>query len=182
MRLVIFSLAAGAAMWILGFVFYGLLSHLGWSAAPEATQLALHEALKALPGNGTYVVPAPDTPALVAAYQAGPIAQITYHAAGGPVADPLVFVGGFFQFTLVAALIGWLIAGLGNRIDIIGRIRVVLGLAAIAVVFLDLSDAIWMRGDWQHAIYTAVADFIILGTGGLIMARWYVNRRSNTLR
>lgn len=182
MRLVVFSLAAGAAMWVLGFVFYGLLFHFGWSTAPEATQLALHEALKALPGTGTYVVPTPETPALVAAHIAGPTAQISYNATGSPVADPVIFVGGFFQFTVVAALIGWLIAGLGNRIDIIGRIRVVLALAAIAVVFLDLSDAIWMRADWQHAIYTAVADFIILATGGLIMARWYVSRRSNNLR
>jgi|GEM_PF-2378037 len=182
MRLVIFSLAAATAMWVLGFVFYGLLFDVGWATAPEATQLAIQSALKALPHSGTYVVPMGESPAMMQAYAAGPVAQISYNSGGFPMADPAVFVGGFVQFFVVALMIGWLLSGLGDRVDVIGRVRVVLALAAVAAVYIDLADPIWMRGDWRHALFTAGVDFLILGTGGLIMARWFVLRRVSGLR
>lgn len=181
MRLVIFSLAAGVAMWLLGFVLYSLMFNMGWSTAPEATQLAIQEALRALPGSGTYVIPTGETPAMLEAYAAGPIAQVNYSAVGYPAFSPMVLLGGLFQFAVVAAMIGWLLDGTSKRLDLVGRIRLVLGMAAVAVVYIHLADPIWYHGDWRNALYKSFADFIILGTGGLIMARWYVLRRSNRL-
>ncbi len=177
MRLLVGSLLAGAAMWILGFVFYGLLFNVGWATAPEATQLAIQSALKALPGTGTYVVPSGETQSMMDAYAAGPVAQIAYNAGGFPMLDPVTFIAGYVQFAVVAAMIGWLLSALGDRIDVIGRIRVVLGMAAVAVVYIHFANPIWYHGDWRNALFKSVADFVILGTGGMIMARWSAMRR-----
>ena len=176
MRFVIGSLVAGAAMWILGFVFYGLLFNVGWATAPEATQLALQSALKALPGSGTYIIPMGETKTMLDAYAAGPVAQVNYSARGYDPLSLLVFVGGFVQFSVVAAMIGWLLGALGSRVDLIGRFRVVLGMAAVAVVYIHLADPIWYHGDVRNAVFKSVADFVILSAGGLVMARWFVRR------
>ena len=141
MRLIMFSAAAGAAMWILGFIFYGLLFNLGWATAPEATQLAVQSALRALPGTGTYVIPMGETKAMLDAYAAGPVAEISYNSRGYAPFDPVTFVAGFFQFAVVAAMIGWILSALGDRVDVIGRVRVVLGLAAVAAVVTRASQS-----------------------------------------
>ena len=177
MRLIVGALVAGAAMWVLGFVLYGVFFGMGYGSAPDATQLAIQTALKALPASGTYLIPVGDTPALARAYAAGPVAQISYNAGGFPMADWRVFVGGYVQFAVVAAMLGLLLRGLGDRVDGLGRARVVIGLAAIAVVYIHFADPIWLHGDWKHALWTSFADMVVLGTGGLIMARWFVARR-----
>ncbi|QXQ04750.1 hypothetical protein KX816_10520 [Sphingosinicellaceae bacterium] len=182
MRFVIGSLVAGAVMWLLGFVFYGLLFDVGWATAPEATQLAIQSALKALPHTGSYAIPMGETPAMMAAHASGPIAQVVYNARGYPMVDPATFIGGFVQFAVVAAMLGWLLHGLGARVDFIGQARVVIGLAAVAVVYIHLADPVWYHADWRNAVFKSVADLVILSAGGLVMARWFVTRRSTGLR
>ncbi len=174
-RLLIGALAAGAVMWLLGFVLYGLLFNVGWSQAPEATQIAIQSALKALPGSGTYYIPVGETPGLMAAFTKGPVAQISYNASGFPAVDTTVFIAGYIQFVVVAAMIGWLLAGLGQA-NFGAGLRVVCGLAAIAVVYIHLADPIWYHADWRNPLYKTVCDFIILSAGGLVMARWFVRR------
>ena len=174
-RLVIGALAGGAVMWVLGFVLYGVLFDVGWSSAPEATQLAVQQALKSLPGSGTYFVPIGETKTMLDAYAAGPIAQISYNAGGFPPFSPTVFIAGFVQFTVVAAMIGWLLLGTGLA-TFGARARVVCGMAAIAVVYIHLADPIWYHADWRNPLYKTLADFIILSAGGLVVARWFVPR------
>lgn len=176
-RLAIGALAAGAVMWLLGFVLYGVLFDVGWSTAPEATQLALQQALKALPASGSYYIPTGQTPAMMAAFQAGPVAQIHYNAHGFPAFDGVTFAAGFVQFAAVAAMIGWLLGGLGERAaSFAARARVVCGMAAIAVVYIHFADPIWYHADWRNPLYKSLCDFIILSAGGLVMARWFVRR------
>ena len=182
MRFVIGSVVAGAIMWLLGFVFYGLLIDYGWATAPEATQLAIQSALKALPHSGTYAIPMGETPALLKALATGPVAQISYTASGSAPIDTTTLVGGFIQFAVVAAMLGWLLRGLGERVDFLGQARVVFGLAAVAVVYIHFADPIWYHSDWRNPLFKSVADFVILSTGGLIMARWFTPRRSRGLR
>ncbi len=174
-RLAIGALAAGAAMWLLGFVLYGLLFDVGWSHAPEATQLAVQAALKALPGSGAYYIPVGETPAMMGAFEKGPVAQVFYNASGYPAVDPTVFIAGYVQFAVVAAMIGWLLTGLGMA-SFAARARVVCGMAAIAVVYIHIADPIWYHADWRNPLYKTVCDFIILSAGGLVMARWFVRR------
>ena len=176
MRLIIGGVVAGIAMWFLGYVFYGVLFGYGWSVAPEATSLAIQAALKALPHSGQYIIPRGDTPAAIAAYQAGPIAEISYNTQGFPMLDPVSLTGGLFQFVVVAAMVGLLLQGLGQR-GFGERARVVIGLAAVAVVYIHFASPIWYHGGWRHALFLSVADFVILTAGGLVMARWFVRVR-----
>jgi hypothetical protein len=172
-RLIVGGLVAGIVMWLLGYVFYGLLFGYGWASAPESVNLAIQSALKALPGSGQYIVPGGDTPAMVAAYQAGPIAEISYNVKGFAMFDPASMFGGLFHFIVVATMVGLLIRNLGSR-GFGDRARVVVGLAATAVVYIHLAGPIWYHGIWRHALFLTVADFVILTAGGLIMARWFV--------
>ncbi len=172
MRFAITSLAAGAVMWLLGFILYGLLFNIGWASAPEATQLAIQQALKALPHSGSYFIPTGDTPAMMNAFVAGPVAQISYNSAGFPMVDTVTFIAGFVQFSIVAAMIGWLLSALPAP----ARLRVVIGMAAIAVVYIHFSDPIWYHSDWRNPLYKSFADVIILTAGGFVMARWALRR------
>lgn len=174
MRFVITSLAAGAVMWLLGFVLYGVLFGVGWASAPEATQLAIQQALKALPHSGSYYIPTGESPAMMNAFAAGPVAQISYNSSGFPVVDTVTFIAGFVQFSVVAAMIGWLLSAL--PLGLAGRLKVVIGLAAIAVVYIHLSDPIWYHSDWRNPLYKSFADLIILTAGGFVMARWALRR------
>ncbi len=178
MRFVVGSLAAGAAMWLLGFVFYGIFFSVGYATAPDATQLAIQSALKELPGSGAYYIPTGESPAMMKAFEAGPLAQVSYTVSGAPFFDLSTFVAGYIQFSIVAAMLGMLLRGLNGRIDFLGQIRIVLGLAAVAVVYIHLADPIWYHSDWRNPVYKSVADFVILSAGGLIMARWFVARRT----
>lgn len=176
-KLVIGSLVAAIAMFLLGFVFYGVLMHLGWSTAPEATQLAVQEALKALPGTGTYAIPGGESPAMIAAYAAGPVAQIQYNAGGFPMMDPAVFAGGYVHMAVSVFLVGLLLWNLRDRlVSFAERAQVVIAVAAIFCVYIHLAGPIWYHTDWRNALYKVVADMIIYVTGGLILARWFVPR------
>ena len=107
LRLLVGTLPAAVVMFLLGFVFYGTpLQMLGWTKAPLATQLAVQQALKALPQSGTYVIPSGDTPGATAAYGNGPVAQIQYNSGGFAMVDPGVFAGGFVQMAVSVFLLG----------------------------------------------------------------------------
>ena len=83
-RLVIGSVVAAVAMFILGFIFYATpLMKLGQADAPVATQLAVQEALKMLPKSGTYFIPFSATDAsIMAAHEAGPTAVVKVNMTG----------------------------------------------------------------------------------------------------
>ncbi len=177
-KLVIGSLVAAVVMFLLGFVFYGLLMHLGWSTAPEATQLAVQEALKALPGSGVYTIPAEGSDALAAATAAGPVAQISYHAGGVKMVDPVIFAGGYVHMAVSVFLVGLLLWNLRDRVATFAeRAQVVVAIAAIFSVYIHLAAPIWYHGDWRNALYLCLADTVIYVAGGLIVAKWFLPRR-----
>lgn len=174
LRLLVGTLPAAAVMFLLGFVFYGTpLQMLGWTKAPLATQLAVQQALKALPESGTYVIPSGDTPGATTAYGNGPVAQIQYNSGGFAMVDPKVFAGGFVQMAVSVFLLGCIL--LTTAATSFGaRVRLVSGVAATAVVYLHLAGPVWYHTDWRNAVYTAVADFIVLTAGGMVLARWFI--------
>ena len=176
-RLVIGSLVAAVAMFLLGFVFYGLLINLGWSTAPEATQLALQQALKALPHSGVYAIPSGETPTMMAAFQAGPIAQVSYNSGGYSMADPVIFAAGYVHMAVSVFLVGLLLWNLRDRlVTFAERAQVVIAVAAIFSVYIHMAAPIWYHGDWRNALYLCLADTVIYVVGGLIIVRWFLPR------
>lgn len=175
-RLMIGSLVAAIAMFMLGFVFYGTpLFNLGWvEAAPEA-QASIQAALRVLPRTGTYVIPSGETPAAIAAYAAGPVAQIAYNERGFAMVDPGSLAGGYVHMAVSVFLLGCVLLTVPATF-FAARARLVIGVAAVAVVYLHIAGPVWYHTDWRNALYKAVADFVVLTAGGLIVARWFVRR------
>lgn len=174
-RLLIGSLIGALAMFVLGFIFYGPLIGLGFAQAPIETQIAVQTALKSLPGTGVYLIPFGNTPAEIAAYQQGPIAQIYYTARGYPIPHVPTLVGGYVQMAVSVFLVGLLLWGVRDQVrDFASRARIVIGVAAIGSVYLNLSGPVWYHAPWHNALYVAAVNFLILMVGGLILARWFV--------
>lgn len=178
-RLVLGSFVAALAMFLIGFVVYGTpLMQVGFASAPEAVQLDIQTALKALPGSGAYVLPSPSTPALTAAFAAGPVAVIHYNASGFAAFDKAQMLTGYGHMLISATLLNLALWGIRGRIpDFAGRARLVIGMALAMVVFTNLSDPVWFHQDWRSAIFVATSNFVSLVVAGCILARWFVPAR-----
>lgn len=124
--------------------------------------------LKALPADGFYAIPNPETPAGQAAFESGPTAFVHFRAAGRPVFDPLMLVKGIVHYFLIALLIG--VALRGVPADARSRLALFLGL--IAVGYIHIAGGIWWGYNWTTVLFFAVADFAIIAGGGLVMARF----------
>lgn len=179
LRVLIGSLASAVVMFLIGFIAYGTpLMRLGYARTTDAVQIDVQTALKALPGTGTYVIPSGDSAATTAAFANGPVATINYNAGGFAMVDPQVMLTGFIHMFIVALLLGMTLWGVRGRVpDFASRARLVIGMALVAVVFIDLSEPIWFHHDWRNALYVAAVNFISLCAAGCILARWFVPAR-----
>ena len=179
LRVLTGSLIGAVVMFLIGFLAYGTpLMRLGYGQATDAVQLDVQAALKALPGTGTYVIPSGDSAATTAAFANGPIATINYNAGGFAMVDPQVMLTGFIHMFITALLLGLTLWGVRGRIpDFASRARLVIGMALVAVVFINLSEPIWFHHDWRNALYVGAVNFISLCAAGYILARWFVPAR-----
>ena len=118
LRVLIGSLLAAVVMFLIGFMAYGTpLMRLGYATATPAVQLEVQAAMKALPGTGTYVIPAGESPETTSAFANGPIAVIGYNAGGFAMVDPSVMLTGFIHMALTCLLIGVVLYGVRRRIS-----------------------------------------------------------------
>jgi hypothetical protein len=173
-RLLIGSLVAAVAMFLIGFAFYGtpLFSN-AYKTAPFETQLSVQQALKALPASGTYFIPMGEDEAAMAAHRAGPTAMLRVNLKGSEMMDPMVMVKGFVHMAICAFLLGLLLLRVAPRIWNFGERMAIVVLASLAVViFSRLGEPIWFGADWPFTLYVAVADLISLIVAGFILARF----------
>jgi len=176
LRVLIGSILAAVAMFLIGFIAYGTpLMKLGYATATPAVQLDVQAALKALPGTGTYVIPAGETTETTAAFANGPVAVIGYNAGGFAMVDGTVMLTGFIHMLLTCLLIGAVLYGVRRRIPDSGeRLKLVFGIAAIGAIFINLASPIWFHTDWRNALYLGGVNFISLAVAGVILAKWFV--------
>lgn len=175
-RLLVGSLVAAVAMFLIGFVFFGtpLFSN-AYKTAPFETQMAVQEALKALPASGTYFIPMGEDEAAMAAHRAGPTAMLRVNLAGSEMMDPMVMVKGFVHMVVSAFLLGLLLLRVAPKIWNFGERMAVVVLASLAVVvFVRLGEPIWFGADWPFTLYVAVTDLISLVVAGFILAKWFL--------
>ena len=176
-RVIIGSVAAAIAMFIIGFIFFATpLYKLGTSNLDNARAATVQQTLAAnLPATGTYLIPGADTPEKTVMYGQGPIATVHYNIRGFPVADPAVLVGGFMFDFFIALLIGLALVTIADRVhDFASRAKLVITFSVAAAAFIHLGEPIWYHHDWGHFIYLFVADALMLSAGGLIIARWFL--------
>ena len=171
--LAIGSIAAAVVMFALGFVFFDLLGAQAWTPLAPDSAKGVQDALgAALPGTGTYMVPAEPE-----GWMAGPGAVVSFVAAGGAHSMTAAMLGGFLHMLVSALLIGLALRAVGG--DFARQSRVVLWGGLAASCFMHLGDPIWYGFDWKHSLFLFVADGVMFIAGGLVLARWFTSTAAN---
>lgn len=174
-KLFIGSVAAAVAMFIAGFLYFaGPLAMMAYSSASEAQNAAVQVALAAnLPETGTYMVPDPSTPAGTVLYGKGPVAMVHMNTSGFPVESADGLLWGFVLYFVVALLMAAALSQ-SRATDFRSRAAIVLLFALAMPALTILTDPIFLHQDWTYAIFGYVGSVLILGIGGLVIARWFM--------
>lgn len=179
-RVILGSVAAAVAMFVLGFIFFATpLAKIGIAKLDDSQAAAVQSTLAVhLPHTGTYSVPGVDTPAQTNMYSRGPIATIHYNTRGFAATDTGSLITGLVFNFIVALLIGLALLGIDIRVaDFGSRARTVAIVAVAASAFTHLGEPIYLHHDWPHFIYLFVADSLMLVAGGVIVA-WFLPIRA----
>jgi hypothetical protein len=180
-RVLIGSIAAAIAMFVVGFIFFATpLAKLGSGSLGNAEAAAIQQSLAAnLPSTGTYAVPSTDTPEQSVMYGQGPIATIHYNSAGFAGTDPGALVGGLVLDLVAMLLVGLALLGISGRVaDFGSRARLVVLFSLAAAAYMHLGEPVWLHHDWANFIYLFIGDAAAMIAGGLVIARWFLPRAS----
>lgn len=181
-KMLLGALAAAAAMFITGFLFYSTPLYMIAHASLDAAQSANVQAALAqnLAQTGTYIVPDPGTAAGTVLYGQGPVAMVHYNSAGFSVSDMSAVIQGFIHELIIALLLGFALLGIAGRVPDFGsRLRLVVLFSIAAAGLIHLGEPIWMHVDWAHAIFVFIADAAMLIVGGLVISRWFLPAASS---
>jgi hypothetical protein len=176
-KLILGALAAAIAMFVAGFIFFATpLGMIAYSSVTEAQQAALQANMASnLPSTGTYMIPSPATPEGAIMYGKGPIATVHFNTGGFSAEDPAVMVKGLIHMFVVSLILAFALAKLDRRVpDFASRARIVVLFSIAANALAYLGEPIWYHHDWAYALYQFVAQAVMLGVGGLIIARWFL--------
>ena len=166
-------LLAAVAMYLWGFLYWGLspFPYQSWRQADdEAAQTALREIF---PEQGTYYVPGRghDEAEMAALYARGPIAMVHLISVDGkPVMDASVMALGFGLCILTAALIA-AVVGRFRESGPTERLQSVLLLALTASAAIHLGDVVWWGVAPRWKIWTVADDFVAWTIAGVILVR-----------
>jgi hypothetical protein len=176
-RVVIGSAAAAVAMFVIGFIFFGIgLQNLAIKSVEDTQAAPIQQALRAnIATTGTYMVPNERTPEQTRMYGTGPVATIHYNV-GGQVAGMsagTAFKGLVFNFAIALAF-GLALIGIDGRVrDFASRARVAAIVAVAAAAFTHLRVPLYYPHDWAYYIYLFLADGVSLAVAGIIVA-WFI--------
>jgi hypothetical protein len=176
-RVIIGSAAAAVAMFVIGFIFFGLgLQNLAIKSVGDIQAAPIQQALRAnIPDTGTYAVPGDRTAEQTRMYGTGPVATIHYNV-NGQVAGMnagTALKGLIFNFAIALA-IGLALIGIDGRVRDFGsraRVAAIIGLAAAAFAHLGLP--LYYPQGWAYYIYLFIADGLALAAAGVIVA-WFL--------
>jgi hypothetical protein len=177
LRVIIGSAAAAVAMFVIGFIFFGLgLQNLAIRSVGDMQAAPIQQALRAnIPDTGTYAVPGDRTAEQTRMYGTGPVATIHYNV-NGQVAGMnagTALKGLIFNFAIALA-IGLALIGVDGRVRDFGsraRVAAIIGLAAAA--FAHLGIPLYYPQGWAYHIYLFIADGLALAAAGVIVA-WFL--------
>lgn len=176
-RVVIGSAAAAVAMFVIGFIFFGLgLQNLAMKSVGDLQAAPIQQALRAnIADTGTYMVPGERTPEQTRMYGTGPVATIHYNV-NGQIAGMnagTAFKGLIFNFVIALAF-GFALIGIDGRVrDFGSRARVAAIIAVAAAAFAHLGMPLYYPYDWAWYIYLFLADGVALAVAGVIVA-WFL--------
>ena len=166
------GVAAAIVMFVLGFVFFGLLGSQAFAPVAPETAVELQEAIAGvLPATGTYMIPPSEE-----AWMAGPSAIVNYVAAGGAPSMASAMIGGFLHFLAVALLMAAALRSVGG--DFSRQAKLVICFSLAAALFTRLGDPIWFGFALRNSLFAFVADAVMMIAGGLVLARWFTSRKA----
>jgi len=174
-RLVLGSLAAGVAMWLVGFIFWSpLLSWIPLAAIPDGNAQIVQQALAANLGplgSGTYAIPSATTTAGTVLQANGPVAVVHFTNSGFPALDSVSLIWGMvlaMGCAFAGALGLRMLPGLGYA----ERIRLVAFFAIGVAGYADLSQPVFNHVPWGYFIYLLVSHVLTWLAGGAVLARF----------
>jgi uncharacterized membrane protein (DUF485 family) len=166
------GIAAAVVMFVLGFIFFGLLHAMAFEPLPPEVSAQIQTDLGgSLAATGSYMIPGDDE-----AWMKGPGAVLHYVVAGGAPSMPMAMILGFLHMVVSAMLLALGLRAAGGGFDRQSRIVLWVGLAA--ALFMHLGDPIWYGFSWRNSLFLFVADGIMLIAGGLVLARWFTSDRA----
>lgn len=176
-RVVIGSAAAAVAMFIIGFIFFGLgLQNIAIKSVGDIEAAPIQQALRAnIADTGTYMVPGERTPEQTRMYGTGPVATIHYNVNGqvGGMNAGTALKGLIFNFA-IALVFGLALIGIDGRVrDFGSRAWVAAIIALAAAAFTHFGVPLHYPHDWAYYIYLFIADGIALAAAGIIVA-WFI--------
>jgi hypothetical protein len=176
-RIIIGSAAAAFAMFIIGFIFFGLgLQNIAIKSVGDLQAAPIQQALRAnISETGTYAVPGDRTAEQTRMYGTGPVAMIHYNVNGqvAGMSAGLALKGLIFNFAIALA-IGLALIGIDGRVpDFSSRARVVTIVAVAAAAFTHLGVPLYFPQGWTYYVYLFIADAVALAAGGIIVA-WFL--------
>ena len=177
LRVIIGAAAAAVAMFVIGFIFFGLgLQNIAMKSVEDAHAGPVQQALRAnIADTGTYIIPNTRSQDQTRMYGTGPVATIHYNVNGqvGSMSAGVAFKGLIFNFAIALA-IGLALIGIDGRVrDFGSRARVAAIIAVAAAAFAHLGIPLYYPHDWAYYIYLFLADGLMLAAAGVIVA-WFI--------
>jgi hypothetical protein len=176
-RLVLGSLAAGLAMWLVGFIFWGAL--LGWipfSTLSDANAQQVQQALAANlgpAGSGSYAIPSATTTAGTVLQANGPVAIVHFTNRGFPALDSFSLIWGLV-LAMGCAFAGALaLRAVAGGLGFGDRIKLVAFLAVAVAGYGDLGQPVFHHAPWGYFIYLFVSDVVTWVVAGAVLA-WFL--------
>ena len=177
-RLILGSVAAGLAMWFVGFVFWGPL--LGWIPFTQLTDdrtAALHVAMKdalGLIGTGVYQVPSTMTVIGTQLHAQGPVAIIHFTNSGFPGFDTTGLLWGLLLAIVCAFLMGLGLRSVAANLGFPDRMKLVALIAFAVAGYTDIGQPVFNHAPWGYYIYLFISDVVTWLAAGAILARWFL--------
>ncbi len=168
-RVLIGAVSAGVAVFLWGFVFWGI-SNLPYSSLSRtADDLSVGRALmEHLPQTGTYLIPGQHNPPEVqkTLFEAGPVAMVFFNREGKPMMSAMQMAAGLLHSIGIALVVGIGLFALGNCATTYGdRVRLVAIVGLASAFMAPIANIIWWYypASWQlwNSLYQAVAWLIM---------------------
>ena len=169
-RFVLAPAAAALAVFVWGFLYYGL-SGLPYRALQPSSALA---SLGRLPADGTYALPDPTLGGTEAAQAmaTGPVAMVHYRGTPRPMGATMAmgYAHGFVC-CLVLSLLLWRTRAAVDTFRC--RVMFTTLVGVLGTVFANVGAVAWWQHDWAWAAATMAYDILAFLIAGLVLAPFH---------
>lgn len=172
------AIVAAAAMFIIGFIAYGLLGSIPVGDVGDSEAAAIQSVLAANMDNDaarTVLVPSGSGEVQQRMYLDGPIAMIHYNPSGFAIGAGSTMLAGFIHMLISALIIGAALFTLSGHVrDFGARVSIVALFGIAAAFYMNLGNPVWWHHDWIYHGFVFFIDALSFIVAGAIIARWFL--------